>query len=247
MAREHFGTDGVRGVAGVKLTAELALALGRAAAQETGVEHPRVLVIRDTRESGEMLEAALAAGVTSAGGDVFASVESLAHVPSNPFFAANISDIAQLEAYMDALRKAGDSCGARIRVEAHERAGRPGRAAVRQARRRHRLRDDGHQRGQGRRDRRRLCQRRAARHHAWRRADAAKAFAATTRAACWAASAPGRTSRSASRSSPPVRSARRARRSTARASRRWSRPSAATTRASASAPRPSPRRCWRWC
>jgi len=71
MAREHFGTDGVRGVAGVKLTAELALALGRAAAEETGVEHPRVLVIRDTRESGEMLEAALAAGVTSAGGDVF--------------------------------------------------------------------------------------------------------------------------------------------------------------------------------
>ena len=71
MAREHFGTDGVRGVAGEKLTAELALGLGRAAAQETGVEHPRVLVIRDTRESGEMLEAALAAGVTSAGGDVF--------------------------------------------------------------------------------------------------------------------------------------------------------------------------------
>jgi phosphoglucosamine mutase len=71
MARQHFGTDGVRGVAGEQLTAELALALGRAAAQETGVEHPRVLVIRDTRESGEMLEAALAAGVTSAGGDVF--------------------------------------------------------------------------------------------------------------------------------------------------------------------------------
>jgi phosphoglucosamine mutase len=71
MARELFGTDGVRGVAGDHLTADLALALGRAAAQETGLERPRVLLIRDTRESGEMLEAALAAGITAGGGDVF--------------------------------------------------------------------------------------------------------------------------------------------------------------------------------
>ena len=71
MARELFGTDGVRGVAGERLTADLALGLGRAAAQETGLERPRVLLIRDTRESGEMLEAALAAGVTAGGGDVF--------------------------------------------------------------------------------------------------------------------------------------------------------------------------------
>ncbi len=71
MARELFGTDGVRGVAGERLTADLALALGRAAAHETGAERPRVLIIRDTRESGEMLESALAAGVTSTGGDVF--------------------------------------------------------------------------------------------------------------------------------------------------------------------------------
>jgi phosphoglucosamine mutase len=70
MTRRLFGTDGVRGVAGEVLTAELALALGRAATVQTGVERPRVLVIRDTRESGEMLEAALAAGVTAAGGDV---------------------------------------------------------------------------------------------------------------------------------------------------------------------------------
>src|SRR6202453_1398075 len=69
MTRELFGTDGVRGVAGEFLTAELALALGRAATNETGVAHPQVLIIRDTRESGEMLEAALAAGVSAAGGD----------------------------------------------------------------------------------------------------------------------------------------------------------------------------------
>lgn len=70
MARKLFGTDGVRGVAGDALTAELALALGRAVTLEAEAERPQVLVIRDTRESGEMLEAALAAGVTAAGGDV---------------------------------------------------------------------------------------------------------------------------------------------------------------------------------
>jgi len=74
--RRLFGTDGVRGVAGEVLTAELALGLGRAVTQEAAAHPdapaaaPRVLVIRDTRESGEMLESALAAGVASAGGEV---------------------------------------------------------------------------------------------------------------------------------------------------------------------------------
>ncbi|HEX4364418.1 MAG TPA: phosphoglucosamine mutase [Solirubrobacteraceae bacterium] len=68
--RKLFGTDGVRGLAGKVLTAELALALGAAATREIGGARPRVLVIRDTRESGAMLEAALAAGIAAAGGDV---------------------------------------------------------------------------------------------------------------------------------------------------------------------------------
>ncbi len=69
MARQLFGTDGVRGVAGEFLTAELSLALARAATKRVEAEAPRVLVIRDTRESGEMLEAAVAAGVAAAGGE----------------------------------------------------------------------------------------------------------------------------------------------------------------------------------
>jgi phosphoglucosamine mutase len=69
MTRKLFGTDGVRGVAGEFLTAELALALGRAATRNTGVQRPQVLIVRDTRESGEMLQAAIAAGVAAAGGD----------------------------------------------------------------------------------------------------------------------------------------------------------------------------------
>jgi phosphoglucosamine mutase len=63
-----FGTDGVRGVAGEFLTADLALRLGRAAALTAKVDHPQVLIVRDTRESGEMLEAALAAGIAAGGG-----------------------------------------------------------------------------------------------------------------------------------------------------------------------------------
>jgi phosphoglucosamine mutase len=64
-----FGTDGVRGVAGELLSAELALALGKAATGHARAQRPRVLIVRDTRESGEMLQAALAAGVSAAGGE----------------------------------------------------------------------------------------------------------------------------------------------------------------------------------
>jgi phosphoglucosamine mutase len=68
MARHLFGTDGVRGRAGHFLTAELALALARAAVARMETPAPQVLIVRDTRESGEMLESAMAAGVTAAGG-----------------------------------------------------------------------------------------------------------------------------------------------------------------------------------
>jgi phosphoglucosamine mutase len=69
LASKLFGTDGVRGVAGDLLTAELAVALGRAATFESASERPQVLIVRDTRESGQMLEAALASGVAGEGGD----------------------------------------------------------------------------------------------------------------------------------------------------------------------------------
>jgi len=71
-----FGTDGVRGLANGQLTAELALDLSVAAAHvlgEAGVfegHRPRAVVARDTRISGEFLEAAVVAGLASAGVDV---------------------------------------------------------------------------------------------------------------------------------------------------------------------------------
>ena len=67
--RKLFGTDGVRGEAGTFLTAELATSLGRAAAASLEAQRPQVLIVRDTRESGPMLESALAAGIAAAGGD----------------------------------------------------------------------------------------------------------------------------------------------------------------------------------
>jgi phosphoglucosamine mutase len=69
---QYFGTDGVRGVANDEITPELALGIGRALVRtlrEEGAPRPRVVVGRDPRASGEMLEAAVTAGICSAGGD----------------------------------------------------------------------------------------------------------------------------------------------------------------------------------
>lgn len=69
-----FGTDGVRGVANRELTSELALKIGRAAAavliKESRSDKPTVLIGKDTRASGDMLEAALTAGLNSVGCNV---------------------------------------------------------------------------------------------------------------------------------------------------------------------------------
>lgn len=68
-----FGTDGVRGIANEKLDVELALAISRAAGmiiKAEGVARPKILVGRDTRLSGEMLQCAVAAGLSSVGCDV---------------------------------------------------------------------------------------------------------------------------------------------------------------------------------
>src|SRR5512133_1594539 len=65
-----FGTDGVRGVANAELTPELAFRLGEAAGHFLGDRgRGRIVVGRDTRKSGEMLEAALVAGLLAGGAD----------------------------------------------------------------------------------------------------------------------------------------------------------------------------------
>ncbi len=70
-----FGTDGVRGIANQDLTNELAMQIGKAAAEiliknRTADTKPSVMIGKDTRASGDMLEAALTAGFCSVGVDV---------------------------------------------------------------------------------------------------------------------------------------------------------------------------------
>jgi phosphoglucosamine mutase len=71
MTRRYFGTDGIRGRAGeTPITADFAEKLGRALVRVLGLDAPVIAIGRDTRESGPMLEAALARGIASAGGEV---------------------------------------------------------------------------------------------------------------------------------------------------------------------------------
>ena len=77
MTRAYFGTDGVRGTVGeVPMTADFVLRLGYAAGkvlagrESEGTERPAVLIGKDTRISGYMIEAALEAGFSAAGVDV---------------------------------------------------------------------------------------------------------------------------------------------------------------------------------
>jgi len=92
-----FGTDGVRGLANADLTAELALDLAVAAAHvlgDTGAfagHRPSAVVGRDPRASGEFLEAAVVAGLASAGVDV-----ALAGVVPTPAVAFLVDDGAAM-------------------------------------------------------------------------------------------------------------------------------------------------------
>ena len=61
----------MRGVAGSEVTAELAVTLGHAAALAAEQQRPKVLIVRDTRDSGPMLSSALAAGIAEGGGDAW--------------------------------------------------------------------------------------------------------------------------------------------------------------------------------
>jgi len=71
MGTKYFGTDGVRGVANVTLTAEMAYRIGRYLGQYPAGKKNNILLCRDTRLSGEMLKSALLAGLLASGADVY--------------------------------------------------------------------------------------------------------------------------------------------------------------------------------
>lgn len=85
----QFGTDGIRGLANDELTPEVALALGRAAAEVMGFTS--IAVGRDPRRSGPMLEAALAAGLAGAGAEVL--LLGVVPTPAVAWVAANASRV----------------------------------------------------------------------------------------------------------------------------------------------------------
>jgi len=74
----QFGTDGVRGLANQEITPEVAVALGRATIEVLSGSEPHLVIGRDTRRSGWMIQAGLVAGATAAG----ATVELLGEVPT---------------------------------------------------------------------------------------------------------------------------------------------------------------------
>jgi phosphoglucosamine mutase len=90
----RFGTDGIRGVVGVDITPELAMALGRAVGHRLGGRGRSVLVGRDTRRSGEMLTAAVTAGLATTGTDAvdlgIVTTPCLVHASTDPRYAAGI-------------------------------------------------------------------------------------------------------------------------------------------------------------
>ncbi len=179
-------------------------------------------------------------------GTIAIPFEGIEHVPNNPFFAANASDIARLEAYMDQLRKDGDSCGARIDVVARNvpvGLGEPlydkldadiahammGINAVK-----------GVEIGAG------FEVGRATRHDPRRRAHARRLPEQQRRRRPRRHLDRAGHHRLAGDQADQLDPHARVARSTSPARRRRSRRSAATIPASASAPRRSPRRCWRW-
>ena len=103
-----FGTDGVRGLANAEVGPELALRLGRAIVTvlaEEGHARPAILLGRDPRWSGEMLEAALVAGITSAGGDAITvgvlPTAAVAHLTATGDAAAGVMISASHNAMPD--------------------------------------------------------------------------------------------------------------------------------------------------
>ncbi len=89
-----FGTDGIRGVANVDLTPILAYDLGRAVGHLLGASGGRVVIGQDTRRSGQMLVAAVSAGLASVGADAIqlgvVTTPCLAHAAASGDFAAGI-------------------------------------------------------------------------------------------------------------------------------------------------------------
>lgn len=102
---KHFGTDGVRGIANVKLTPEMAYRIGRFIGQYPEGKKNKILLARDTRISGDMLRHALVAGILASGSDVYdegvSTTPSISYLVQNGDFDYGIMISASHNPYYD--------------------------------------------------------------------------------------------------------------------------------------------------
>lgn len=123
---KYFGTDGFRGEANVKLTAEHAFKIGRYVGWYYGREHKaRIVIGKDTRRSGYMLEAGLIAGITASGSDAYqmhvTTTPSVAYAVKAGHFDCGIMISASHNAYMDNGIKLINKEGRKIEPEVEAR------------------------------------------------------------------------------------------------------------------------------
>jgi phosphoglucosamine mutase len=120
-----FGTDGIRGVANVDLTAPLAYALGRATASQLLPNGGAIVIGQDTRRSGDMLAAGLVAGAASLGVDVHRAgvlpTPALAHVTPQAGFGAAVMVSASHNPARDNGLKVLDAYGSKLGDDAEAR------------------------------------------------------------------------------------------------------------------------------
>ena len=123
-----FGTDGVRGEANTFLTPELAYRLGKAAAyvlKDVRTDHKAIIIGKDTRISGDMLEASLAAGICSMGLDAYflgvCPTPAVAYLTKNFDFTTGVMISASHNPAIDNGIKFFDSNGFKLADEVEEK------------------------------------------------------------------------------------------------------------------------------
>lgn len=125
MALHHFGTDGVRGKAGVVLTAQMAYRIGRYIGQYPNGRSNKILISRDTRESGSMLLEALVKGMVATGAKVYdegvSTTPSISYLVERNDFDYGIMISASHNPYSDNGIKIFNSCGEKLSDEIEEK------------------------------------------------------------------------------------------------------------------------------
>jgi len=125
MTLHYFGTDGVRGKAGAVLTAQMAYRIGRYIGQYPDGKPNRILISRDTRESGSMLLEALAKGMVASGANVYdegvSTTPSISYLVEKDGFDYGVMISASHNPYSDNGIKIFNSLGEKLQDEIEEK------------------------------------------------------------------------------------------------------------------------------